>query len=56
MQTVYIIVWRNPQTGNTVHVGLSDYSTWKEADAALTTLLRYRTSNLTPTIEERKLI
>lgn len=48
------IVWRNPATGNVVETANdSGYGSWKEADAALSTLLRYRSDNLTPTIERR---
>jgi hypothetical protein len=56
MHTVFVIVWRNPQTGNTVFVGSTEYATWKAADDALRTLWRQQNSQLTATIEERKVI
>jgi hypothetical protein len=48
---IWRIVWRNTETGDISYTGLSNYTSWSEADAALTTLLGFVRNGLTPTIE-----
>ena len=47
---IWRIVWRNTKTGNIVETAGFGYTSWAEADAALSTLYGFRRT-LTPTIE-----
>ena len=49
---IWEIVWRESATGNIVETVRVGYCSWEDADAALSTLHRFR-KDLTPTIERR---
>ena len=48
---IWKIVWRDSRTGNIRETAQVSYTSYAEADAALTTLLGFRAAHLTPTIE-----
>jgi len=48
---IWRIVWRNTKTGNIIETASVGYTSWAEADAALSTLLGFLRNGLTPTIE-----
>ena len=52
MQTnVWRIVWRDSKIGNIIETAGGPYLSHADADAALSTVIGYRRSNLTVTIE-----